>query len=41
VWWDAALGEVAVPLGPDAVFGVAEMERVDDVAALPAVVVGW
>lgn len=34
----AALGEVPVPLGPQSVVGVGEVEGVDDLAALPAVV---
>jgi hypothetical protein len=36
----ASLGEVSIPLGPDAIGGPAEIERVDDLAALPAVVIG-
>jgi hypothetical protein len=37
-WRNHALGEVAVPLGPGGVVAVGEAERVDHVAALPAVV---
>lgn len=37
-WWDHALGEVAVPLGPGGVLTVGEIKRVNDIAALPAVV---
>lgn len=38
--WQAALGEVPVPLGPQRSLGVREVEGVDDVAVLPAVVAG-
>jgi hypothetical protein len=36
--WYAALREVAIPLGPKRLLVVGEVEGVDDVAALPAVV---
>jgi hypothetical protein len=36
--WDASLGEVPIPLSPERLLVVGEVERVDDVAALPAVV---
>jgi hypothetical protein len=39
-WRYAPLGEVPVPLGPEGVLGFGEVERVDDGAALPAVVAG-
>lgn len=37
-WWYASLGEMAIPLGPERVLRVGEVESVDDVAALPAVI---
>jgi len=36
--WQAALGEVAVPLGPERVLVAREEEGIDDRSALPAVV---
>jgi hypothetical protein len=38
---DHALGEVAILLRPGGLVGVCEIERVDDVAALPAVIRRW
>jgi hypothetical protein len=35
---DASLGEVPIPLSPERVLAVGEVEGIDDVAALPAVV---
>jgi hypothetical protein len=37
-WWNRSLGEVAVPLGPGSLLAVGQVEGVDDIAALPAVV---
>ena len=36
--WYAPLGEMAIPLSPERVLVVGEVESVDDVAALPTVV---
>lgn len=36
--WNASLGEVAVPLGPQRVRAVREIKRVDNLAPLPPVV---
>lgn len=38
--WDTTLGEVAIPLSPQRFLVVGEVERVEGVAALPAVVAG-
>ncbi len=40
-WWDAPLGEVAIPLSPQGLLLICEIEGVDDLAALPAVVARW
>jgi hypothetical protein len=39
--WYAPLGEVAIPLSPQGLLLVCEVEGVDDLAALPAVLTGW
>lgn len=39
--WDAPLGEVAIPLSPEGLLLICEVEGVDDLAALPAVVAWW
>ena len=38
--WYAPLGQVPVPLGPEGLLCIGEVERVDDLAVLPAVVAG-
>ncbi len=38
---DHALGEMAVPLRPSGFLGIREVDRIDYVAALPAVVRWW
>jgi hypothetical protein len=39
--WYAPLGEMAIPLSPQGLLLICEVEGVDDLAALPAVVAGW
>ncbi len=39
--WDAALGEMAVPLGPQRVVLIGQVEGVNYLAALPAIITGW
>lgn len=39
--WYSTLGEVAIPLSPQRLLLIGEVESVDDVAALPAVVARW
>jgi hypothetical protein len=36
--WDASVGEMAIPLGPQRLLLIDEVESIDDVAALPPVV---
>jgi hypothetical protein len=39
--WYAPLGQVAIPLSPQGLLLICQVEGVDDLAALPAVVAGW
>jgi len=39
--WYATLGKVAIPLTPQRLLLIGEVERVDDLAALPTVVASW
>jgi hypothetical protein len=41
MWRQPGLGEPPIPLGPDGRLAVAEVERLDDSPALPAVVGGF
>jgi hypothetical protein len=39
--WYATLGEVAIPLGPQGLLLISEVEGIDDLAVLPAVITRW